>query len=326
MSSLFFIANSSRATSVGSPMTFSFSPIKLSLHKIIPLTKILASWSSFKDWYIFKSLENLTISILFWVNVPVLSLQITSQLPSVSTAFSRLTIAPRLAKFCKPIAIIIVITAGRLSGIAATARVTETKNAFKISMVSARKISTKKITTAIIKTAIVIIFPTFLIDFSRGVKSLFVVFKYFAILPISVFIPISVTTPLPRPKLTTVDEYAQFILSASGVLSFKTQFASFEVDTDSPVKALSSHFKLWVSINLKSAGTMSPASKITISPIVKDVVLIFLTFPSRNTLQYGSVLFFKLSSASSALLSCIVPIIAFKITIKKITPPSNKSL
>ena len=67
--------------------------------------------------------------ILFWVIVPVLSEQITSQQPRVSTECSRLTIAFCLASLATPKLIMMVITAGILSGMAATAMATEVKNA-----------------------------------------------------------------------------------------------------------------------------------------------------------------------------------------------------
>ena len=63
--------------------------------------------------------------ILFCVNVPVLSEQITVVLPSVSTALSLLIMALHLTIFCMPIANTTVTTTVRPSGIAATASETE---------------------------------------------------------------------------------------------------------------------------------------------------------------------------------------------------------
>ena len=59
------------------------------------------------------------------VSVPVLSEQITETEPSVSTAGRRRMMALRAAMRCTPIASVMVITAGRPSGIAATARPTD---------------------------------------------------------------------------------------------------------------------------------------------------------------------------------------------------------
>lgn len=77
---------------------------------------------------IFKSLivdpiyPSLTAHIWFLVNVPVLSEQITVVQPKVSTDGNLLTIAFYAAIFLVPNAKQVVITAGRPSGIAATAK------------------------------------------------------------------------------------------------------------------------------------------------------------------------------------------------------------
>ena len=65
--------------------------------------------------------------------VPVLSEQMTSQQPKVSTACIFLTMAFCLLSSEIPKLIMIVITAGILSGMAATDIATAVKNAFKIS-------------------------------------------------------------------------------------------------------------------------------------------------------------------------------------------------
>ena len=62
------------------------------------------------------------------VKVPVLSEQITLTAPNVSTAGSLRMIALRCAMRCTPIASVMVIMAGKPSGIAATARLTAAKN------------------------------------------------------------------------------------------------------------------------------------------------------------------------------------------------------
>lgn len=66
----------------------------------------------------------LTAHISFLVKVPVLSEQITVVHPRVSTEVSLLTIAFYAAIFRVPRAKHVVITAGRPSGIAATAKAT----------------------------------------------------------------------------------------------------------------------------------------------------------------------------------------------------------
>ena len=60
--------------------------------------------------------------ISFFVRVPVLSLQTVVTDPSASTAGSLRVMALRRAICCTPIARVIVTSAGRPSGIAATAK------------------------------------------------------------------------------------------------------------------------------------------------------------------------------------------------------------
>ena len=66
--------------------------------------------------------------ILFCVNVPVLSEQITVALPKVSTAGNFLTIAFFFTILCTPIARTMVDTATSPSGMAATAKLTAVIN------------------------------------------------------------------------------------------------------------------------------------------------------------------------------------------------------
>ena len=175
--------------------------------------------------------------------MPVLSEQITVQLPSVSTALSFFTIARCLANRCTPSAIIIVMTAGKLSGIAATAKATEIRKAFMISAVCAKKISIIKITAAIISIAIEVTLPIFEILFSSGVTILVLVSIIFAILPSSVFSPTLVTTPSPCPYVITDPLNAMLRLSGKWECSSKIKLASFKTCLDSPVILLSLLFK-----------------------------------------------------------------------------------
>ena len=75
----------------------------------------------------FGSSKRVTV-ILFCVRVPVLSEHMTFALPSVSTAGILRTIARLAAIFFMPSARTIVTTAGKPSGIAATARLIEIIN------------------------------------------------------------------------------------------------------------------------------------------------------------------------------------------------------
>ena len=99
-----------------------------------------------------------------------------------------------------------VITAGKLSGMAATASATAVKSASNTDMFLFKIIWTKKTIKTIPKTPNVITFPILSIFFSSGVFSFIWVFKIFAILPISVFFPTAKTTPFALPEVTVVPE------------------------------------------------------------------------------------------------------------------------
>ena len=98
-----------------------------------------------------------------------------------------------------------VTTAAKPSGIAATAKEIAIMNVFK--MVSPvippfkpfRNKSTTKITTQIINTKIVRILLNWLSFFCKGVSPSLALDKASAIFPISVSIPVEMTTALARP-------------------------------------------------------------------------------------------------------------------------------
>ena len=94
---------------------------------------------------------------------------------------------------------------------------------------------------------------------------------------------------------------------------------------DSPVRSDSSIIKFVASIISPSAGTLSPDSKITISPKVISLVAITFTFPSLTTLHVGDAIAFSASNDFSVLNSCINPSIAFKNTITHIVMASAVS-
>ena len=139
------------------------------------------------------------------VSVPVLSEHMTSVLPSVSTAGSFLTIAFFLDSFCTPIAMIMVITAVKLSGIAATASATAVINeSITLSAVTepvptADSMPITKTSAATTSTAIEINLPVLSSLRCKGVTFFSLVSSIDAILPISASIPVAVTTPSPCP-------------------------------------------------------------------------------------------------------------------------------
>ena len=100
---------------------------------------------------------------------------------------------------------------------------------------------------------------------------------------------------------------------------------SLSTGTDSPVSAASSTFRELASSKRISAGTISPASKSTISPGTSSWDLMVSTLPFRRTLASGEAISFKASMASSALASWMTPMIAFKTTTKRIITASCHS-
>ena len=115
--------------------------------------------------------------------------------------------------FAMPKLMIIVITAGKLSGIAATEIATAVRKALRISFGFATTSKTK-VTLAISKIRYVKIFPIAFMSFCSFVKSFFVSLRLSAIFPISVCVPSAQTIPFPCPSSTTLPEYATFFLSA----------------------------------------------------------------------------------------------------------------
>ncbi|MBA7676550.1 hypothetical protein ES703_84792 [subsurface metagenome] len=107
------------------------------------------------------------------------------------------------------------------------------------------------------------------------------------------------------------------------VFSFKIRVWSFSTAIDSPVRTDSSICKLEESINLQSAGILSPAFIITISPGTISLDETVLSKPSLKTVAVGAESFFNAFRASSALNSWNVPKEAF---INRIIPIAIASI
>ena len=174
--------------------------------------------------------------ILFCVSVPVLSEHITETQPRLSTALSSFMIALSAAIFLVPMACTIVTIEPSASGIAATASATanireSSTGCFWINL------NAKTITLITMITM-----ASFLLKLSRlfcnGVLRSPVLFISPAILPISVFMPVPVTTVTALPYVTRLPEYTMFTRSASAVLS-KISQSFLSTLADSPVSELS---------------------------------------------------------------------------------------
>ena len=141
------------------------------------------------------------------VKVPVLSVQITDAEPRVSTDASFFTIALRWAMRCTPMASTSERMAGNPSGTAATASDTpsnstgSTSAALRISVT----ISTAPTTTAAMTTTpSPSMRPIWRTSFCKGVASSAVACSRWAMAPISVPMPMAVTTARPVPCATAV--------------------------------------------------------------------------------------------------------------------------
>ena len=127
----YFRPASRSAVSVGSPIVLAPSSPFLStasLARIEVLSISLATGLSYPTSCREPSTKSFVTVILFWVRVPVLSEHITVVLPRVSTEGRLRTMAFCLASLCTPSASTTVDTAGRPSGMAATASDTAVMN------------------------------------------------------------------------------------------------------------------------------------------------------------------------------------------------------
>mmetsp|Transcript_45103 Transcript_45103/g.100902 ORF Transcript_45103/g.100902 Transcript_45103/m.100902 type:complete len:250 (-) Transcript_45103:560-1309(-) len=247
-----------------------------------------------------------TIVILPSVRVPVLSLQITDAEPSVSTAASFRTSTSWLTMSEQPMDREMVTHSGMPSGIAATARVTDTRIMYSQAALSGLEGSLRSVTqpmmkmpTQITMARIPIRAPSLLRFCCRGVwlpevsgKQKQVVFwppsspeMSLAMRPIRVFMPVSVTRPRPRPLVMLQPEKAMVSgVSFSGTPSFFSfTLAVLATSSGSPVRAISLTLKSLASKRRRSAGTTSPVPNTTMSPQTTLGTGTWTSLPSRST-------------------------------------------
>ena len=177
-------------------------------------------------------------SIRFSVRVPVLSEQMTVTEPSVSTAGSLRTSALRRAMRRAPSASATVTTAGRPSGMAATARLTATRNI--VSGDSPRATPAAKTSAQTTKASPASALPSVERRFWSGVWPPACSWRSSATRPRAVDIPVVTTMPRPRPYTTAVPLKATLRRSArtpSGTSGSAS--VDFSAGSDSPVSAAS---------------------------------------------------------------------------------------
>ncbi len=180
------------AASVGSPTALaSTSSYSASEHRAMAV----ASSSSLPP-------QLCTTVMRFWVRVPVLSEQMIWAQPKVSTAVRRRMMARRRLMLVTPMDSTMVTTATRPSGMAATARDTATMKVFSTTSplrLPVRMRPTAKMTTQMASTSLVRMRESWASFSCSGVWPSLVWVSAWAILPISVSMPVPVTTKLPRP-------------------------------------------------------------------------------------------------------------------------------
>ncbi len=135
--------------------------------------------------------------ISFWVSVPVLSVQMTMVLPSVSTAGSLRMIARRFAMRFTPMARVTVTTAGRPSGIAATASAMAALNMSLAASPRSTPMTSVSAASATITTSRTLENSSILRV--SGVLRSCASWMSRLILPTSVRSPVATTTPAPVP-------------------------------------------------------------------------------------------------------------------------------
>ena len=246
------------------------------------------------------------------VSVPVLSELMALVAPSVSTSVRFLTTALCSASCRDPLESIACTKVGRPVGMAEIAIEMPSRSTEAISWPRTRS------NTTITATAPHAIHPSTPVresssrcsgDFAGATAE-----SIEAMRPISVPIPVSVTTIVAVPRVTWVFWNTMFTRSPSVVSGSRTAVASLAMGALSPVSAASWVSRVAARSNLPSAGTMSPASRVTTSPGTSVVASTSRTDPSRSTFAWGTCIFARASTEALAFISCRVPSTTFSTT------------
>ncbi len=248
--------------------------------------------------------------ILLRVSVPVLSEQIADVDPNVSTAGSRLTIAPRLAISRVPMDSRAVTTAGSPVGMAATASATPVMKS--VSNDSPRARPRRTTSTSATAAIAAMILDSASSCFCSGVLLVSVLASMSAMWPISVSMPVEVTISSPRPRVTAVFMYTMQVRSPSGTSSPGTGAGDLPTGRLSPVSAASSISMVAARLTRPSAGIRLPASTSTMSPGTSSSASISTAWPSRRTRAIVFIICASALTLSSAFASWRRPITALK--------------
>ncbi len=218
--------------------------------------------------------------------------------PSVSTAGNLRINAWRRSIRCDPIASVNVTTAGRPSGITATATLMAVSTRSVTASPEIAPITTTASATATPRSASCL--PTRSKRRCSGVCSDSTSCSIVAMRPSSVRIPVATTTPSPRPAATCVPEYAMHRRSPRARSSRSTGSVILSIGSDSPVSVASSMRRLATSTSRRSAGTTDPASRCTMSPGTSSPTGIDVIRPSRVTRADGTAIRRSAAMACSA--------------------------
>ena len=139
-----------------------------------------------------------------------------------------------------------------------------------------------------------------------------------AICPISVSMPVAVTTIAAVPRVTAVFWKSMFERSPSATSVPGSAPASFGIGALSPVRAASCVSSVAARTMRPSAGTMSPASTSTMSPGTTSTAGTSATEPSRTTFACGTCRFASASMLARAFSSWRVP----RTTLRRISSPT----
>ena len=141
--------------------------------------------------------------------------------------------------------------------------------------------------------------------------------------PISVCMPVAVTTARALPAVTRQPEKTMFTRSPTGASSSVRTSASFSAGSDSPVSEDSSTARPVASMRRASAGTRSPVLRRTTSPGTTAEVSTSVRAPSRSTRQVGLLRSRSASSARSAPRSCVTARMTFMAITARMTTGST---
>jgi len=258
----------------------------------------------------------------FWVKVPVLSKQSTWTEPKVSIAASLRTSTPFSRIRPIPSASVVVATAGRPSGSAATASETAVLSIGKRPRPRRRpipKIPTH--TPALRRTSWR---PSVSSRCCKGVGGGATLPKSAWIRPASLAAPVATTIARPRPPVTTLPRKTRFTRSAIGTIGSASASTPFRTGKLSPVSALSSTASPSTATSRPSAAIGVPGSSSSRSPRTISSAATRCGRPSRITSAGGGSVVSRLAMIRSARLSVYQPIVALAATTARITTASAR--